>query len=722
MGVRAVITGTVQGVGFRPSVYRLAETMGRSGSVRNDGASVVIELDRDDGFIDALMHSLPPLAEVESVTLCEAEVPPGTGFSISESSDGTGGVGIPADTAVCPRCLAEMRSDGRRGGYPFTTCTECGARFTLMRSMPYDRARTSMSEFPVCPECGREYDDPADRRFHHQTVCCPACGPSYRLLDRDGSEIPGDPISAFAEGLDDGRIGIAKSWGGMHICASIDRVAELREWYRRQYKPFAVMVRDKEAVRRYGDPTPWELEEMTSPRRPIVLIRKRGCVPKEVSPGLDTVGMFLPYTGMHHLLFDRLETDALIMTSANLPGEPMVLDDRDVMSMGADMYLLHNQEIVNRADDSVIKMLDDRTYFLRKSRGHIPSYIDIPLHGSAIAVGPQENITATVAVGGRMHTTQHIGNAESIGVTEYLNEAVRSLMSMTGCEPQAVAVDLHPGYANRRVGMRIAEECDAETVEVQHHWAHCASLMADNGLDTIAALAVDGTGHGTDGQAWGGEVMTADLSSFIRTAHLEYIPLIGGDAALRDIRRLMFAIDSINGSEAAYVTDQEASVFSKMAAGSVRTSSLGRVMDALAYRLGVCTMRTYDGEPAMRLEPLLERGRRLDGFETSVRNGIVGISHLFADIPADAKACDVAVSIVGSIVDAMTDCACDAAADLGMNEIGLTGGVSYSLPVSRMFVNRVRRNGMTPVLHRRVPNGDGGISVGQAAIALRRVS
>ncbi len=719
MGVRAVITGTVQGVGFRPSVYRLAEAMGRSGSVRNDGASVVIELDRDDGFIDALLHSLPPLAKVESISVSETDVASGTGFSISESSAGAGGVGIPADTAVCPRCLAEMRSDGRRGGYPFTTCTECGARFTLMRSMPYDRARTSMSGFPVCPECGREYDDPTDRRFHHQTVCCPVCGPSYRLLDKEGVEIPVDPVSAFAEGLDDGRIGIAKSWGGMHICASIDRVAELREWYRRRYKPFAVMVRDEEAVRRYGDPTPWELEEMTSPRRPIVLVRKRDCVPEEVSPGLDTVGMFLPYTGMHHLLFDRLKTDALIMTSANLPGEPMVLDDRDVMSMGADMYLLHNQEIVNRADDSVIKMLDDRTYFLRKSRGHIPSYIDIPLNGSAIAVGPQENITATVSVNGRMHTTQHIGNAESIGVVEYLDEAVRSLMDMTGCRPQMVAMDLHPGYTNRKVAKRIAEECDAGVIEVQHHWAHCASLMADAGIYEMAALAVDGTGHGTDGAAWGGEVMTSDLQSYERVAHLEYIPLIGGDAALKDIRRLRFAIDRINGEESQFVTDKEASVFSKMIGNSVMTSSLGRVLDAVSYSLGVCEQRTYDGEPAMRLEPLLERGRRLGGFDTSVDNGVIGTAHLFQDIPKNARKEDVAVSIVGSIVDTMTDCACDAAEKKGLKHIGITGGVSYSLPISRMFRDRVIRNGFIPVLHRRVPNGDGGISVGQAAIALK---
>ena len=718
MGVRLTITGTVQGVGFRPCVYRLAQSMGLNGSVRNDGASVVIELDRDDGFVDALRESLPPLARIESVSKEPADVI-AKGFSIDRSSFSGSGIGIPTDTAVCPECLKEMRSEGRRKGYPFTTCTNCGARFTLMETMPYDRARTAMSSFPKCPECGREYDDPGDRRFHHQTVCCPVCGPSYRLTDSKGNEIPGDPIAEFAAGIDAGKIGIAKSWGGMHICASIDRVSKLREWYRRRYKPFAVMVRDEDTVFKYADPTESELREMTSPHRPIVLVNKRETVPEEVSPGLDTVGMFLPYSGMHFLLFDHLKTDAVIMTSANLPGEPMVLDDRDALEMGADMYLLHNQRIINRADDSVVKMLEDRTYFLRKSRGHIPSYIDIPLNGSAIAVGPQENITATVSVNGRMHTTQHIGNAESIGVVEYLDEAVRSLMDMTGCRPQMVAMDLHPGYANRKVAKRIAEECDAEVIEVQHHWAHCASLMADAGIYEMAALAVDGTGHGTDGAAWGGEVMTSDLSSYDRVAHLEYIPLIGGDAALKDIRRLRFAIDRINGEESQFVTDTEASVFSKMIGNSVMTSSLGRVLDAVSYSLGVCEQRTYDGEPAMRLEPLLERGRRLEGFDTSVDNGVIGTAHLFQDIPKNARKEDVAVSIVSSIVDTMTDCACDAAAKKGLKHIGITGGVSYSLPISRMFRDRVIRNGFIPVLHRRVPNGDGGISVGQAAIALK---
>ena len=376
--MRFVIRGTVQGVGFRPTVYRVAKAMGLRGTVRNDGASVIIETDGDASFLDRLRAELPALAFIESAECIDHRLPDSVkGFSIIQSGNSGHGVGIPTDTAICDRCLEEMRGTGRRSGYPFTTCTECGARFTLMESNPYDRERTSMREYPMCPECGSEYADPADRRFHHQTVCCPVCGPSYRLIDGKGDPIPGDPLRTFARMVDEGKFGIAKSWGGMHICASIDHVQVLREWYGREQKPFAIMVRDVETVMKYSDPTESELREMTSPHRPIVLVRKRDTVPESVSPGLDTVGMFLPYTGMQYLLFDHLKHDAAVVTSANVPGEPMILNDEDIMELKADMYLLHNQRIVNRADDSVMKLFGDRRYYLRKSRGHIPSYIGI---------------------------------------------------------------------------------------------------------------------------------------------------------------------------------------------------------------------------------------------------------------------------------------------------------------------------------------------------------
>lgn len=719
--MRFIICGTVQGVGFRPTVYRVARSLNLKGRVYNNGAYVTIETDGDESFIDALRRELPPLAQIDSVECTDYDLPEDvTDFSISLSDSRGHGVGIPTDTAICSRCLAEMRGGGRRSGYAFTTCTECGARFTLMETNPYDRERTTMRDFPKCPDCGSEYIDPMDRRFHHQTVCCPRCGPSYRLIDSEGNAIEGDPVSVFASMIDDGRFGIVKSWGGMHICASLDRVDELREWYGRRRKPFAIMVRDLETVFKYAEPTESEVRELTSPNRPIVLVRKKDTLPESVSPGLDTVGLFLPYTGMQHILFDRMDHDAAIMTSANVPGEPMILNDEDIMELGADMYLLHNQRIANRADDSVVKLFGDNRYLLRKSRGHVPSYIRVGMNGDVAAVGPQENLTASVSRNGCIHTTQHIGNGESVGVIDYLETATDSLVSMLGCEPRIVAMDMHPGYSNRRYARALAERTGADLVEVQHHWAHCASLMAEHGLGETVALALDGTGYGSDGNAWGGESMYASTKGFTRLAHLQYIPLIGGDRALHDIRRLRFAADLINGSDTPYIDDGTAELFSKIARNSAMTSSMGRFLDALSYSLGVCDQRTYDGEPAMKMEPLLRRGSRIDGFETELRNGEVLTAHMFSEI-GDQDPCDIAYTMVDNIIGRLVESAADEASKRGIRTIGLTGGVSYSIPISAMFASHARELGFEAVLHDRVPNGDGGVSVGQAYIALGRI-
>ncbi|MDD4668970.1 MAG: carbamoyltransferase HypF, partial [Candidatus Methanomethylophilus sp.] len=645
------------------------------------------------------------------------------GFSILGSSGGLGGgASIPTDTAICPNCLRDLRA-GRRKGYPFTSCTDCGPRFTLLRSLPYDRQATAMAAFPPCPACAHEYADPQDRRFHHQTVCCADCGPHYFLTDRDGRELPGDPIAEFARRLDAGQIGIAKSWGGMHICCILPQTMHMRAWYRRAQKPFAVMVRDIETARKYGDPTPAEERELQSPHRPIVLVHKRSGAPwmDEVSPDLDTVGLFLPYTGMQYLLFDALKQDALIMTSANIPGEPMILDDNDVRVLGADMYLLHNQEIVNRADDSVVRLCGDDTFFIRKSRGSIPSSLDGNPVGDVVGVGAQENLAGAVAAAGRIWPTQHIGDGSGIGVPEYLEQAVRFQMSLVGCRPQVVAEDLHPGYANRRFAHRLAEEHGAELIDVQHHWAHAAALMTDRGRDRLTVISVDGTGYGADGQAWGGEVLSCDYHDYRRVAHLAYLPLLGSERALCDLRRLKFAVDALNGTENRDFTDREASVLYKLMRHSIGSSSLGRVLDTLSYALGICQKRTYDGEPAMKLEPLLARGHPVDGFCTEAVDGVIPTAPLFIQLAHCQNKADAAYSAVNAVMKALTDAACDDALAHGEKEVGITGGCSYDVPIVRMAERAAAARGCALLWHRRVPNGDGGISTGQAAIALRRL-
>lgn len=714
--MRIVISGTVQGVGFRPAVYRAAVRAGASGTVRNDGSRVVIDTDDGDGLMDELLSDLPPLARIDGVEREDLAYDGPDGFSIAPS-DGSGkGASVPADSAICDRCVQDIMSDGRRRLYPFTTCTDCGPRFTLLKGMPYDRGLTSMDAFPVCPDCGREFSSPGDRRFHHQTIACPACGPSYRLETTDGV-FADDPIGRLAGILDSGGRAVVKGWGGTHICCITGRIPELRSWYGRERKPFAVMARDMCALRRFADPTPDEERMLLSPGRPIVLCRKvRSEESEAASPGLDNIGVFLPYTGMHHLLFSRMDHDALVMTSANPPGEPMAVDDADARGIPADAWLLHDQIIVNRADDTVLRMLGGRTQYIRRSRGAVPYSLETGSDVQAVALGAQENLTGSVAADGRIWPTQHIGNGEKIGVPEFLEEAVRTQMALVGCEPQVIAVDLHPGYANRPLGRKLAEENGAELIEVQHHWAHAASLMADNGMDRCTVLALDGTGHGDDGAAWGGEVLDADYSGYRRVAHLQYIPLLGNEKALYDIRRLAFAVDAINGVENRDFGDRDASVLMKMMGRSVETSSMGRILDALSYRLGACSRRTYDGEPAMCLEPLLNRGGRIDGYAARSIGGVVQTAELFARIDPGDRPEDVAYSIVLGIVEELVALACEASD----GPIGLSGGVSCNGAIARMFEDTVIRAGRVPVLHRSVPNGDGGISVGQAAIAARR--
>jgi hydrogenase maturation protein HypF len=400
----------------------------------------------------------------------------------------------------------------------------------------------------------------------------------------------------------------------------------------------------------------------------------------------------------------------------------MITDPQDALRLGADWYLLHNQEIVNRADDSVLRMCGDSVFYLRKSRGAIPSYYETGLKGDAAAVGAQENLAGAVARNGRIYPTQYVGNGEKVGVEEYLEEAIRRQMDFTGCEPSAVAMDMHPAYGNRAFAKLLAKECGAQLFEVQHHHAHAVSLMVDAGIDDgLTVLALDGTGHGDDGASWGGEVMSCTMQSYERLAHLQYLPLIGGQKAVTDIRRLRLAIDMANGVESdTGFSDSELAVLTKLANKSVKSSSFGRFLDTIAYSLGVCKTRTYDGEPAMKLERLLAHGKLIDGFKTETVNGEIMTAPLFANL-GKASPADEAYSAVHAVLAEMVESAAEAAESRGEKRIGITGGVSYDVPIVRMAEELAHARGMELVIHSRVPNGDGGISTGQAASVLSRL-
>jgi hydrogenase maturation protein HypF len=502
------------------------------------------------------------------------------------------------------------------------------------------------------------------------------------------------------------------------------------------------MFRDIDTVRGYAEVDGHAEKLITSMQRPIVLLPRKANCPELLSPGLGNAGCYLPYSGLHCILFDRMRADALIMTSANPAGEPMLLENEEAFTLGLDFYLLHNRKIINRCDDSVVIPFRGRKLFIRKSRGWVPDGIPVPYTERILAMGAERNVTSAVSKEGKLYASQYIGNATRYNVGLFQDHATRYMMRLLGIpKAETVVVDLHPQYATRRLGLDMAKEFHARTAEVQHHWAHAASLMLDNALgaeERILCLSVDGAGFGPDGTVWGGEVLLAGYGRYERVGTLELFPLIGGDAAVKDPPRLVFGLLERLGiahdlwDRHRLIDDQKAELLRKMLKGGPMTSSLGRLLDAVACCLGFGTQRTYDGEPAMRLERHIAIGKPLFQFEHGEpgHDGgrgarVVEVAPLFrqlydymqrAERNERARA-DLARSFVESVVRQMVDIAADRAEQEGIRRIGLTGGVSYNLPFCEIAVRRIEERGLEPLLHDRIPNGDGGISAGQNVIA-----
>jgi hydrogenase maturation protein HypF len=730
---RLFLFGTVQGVGFRPTVHRVATGLGLVGHVRNNGANVEVCIpggrEEAEAFLRDLRAELPPLAEITSYDVEDGE-PKGDHFVIIPSSEGPRLSIIPPDTAICERCMEEFSDPAdKRFRHPFLNCTDCGARFSVIRDLPYDRPLTSMSPFAMCADCEAEYRDPLTRRFHAQTTNCPVCAPRYKLLDRSGRELAGDPFEGFAAQVSEGGLGVMKGWGGMHIVALPGATDALRERYRRPAKPFALMVRDLEAARRIADIEPGEVEVLTSHVRPIVLVHKRDPEAIQgVAPGLGNVGVMLPYTPSQMLLFQHLDTDALVFTSANLPGEPIVITREQALALDLDVYLLHDREIIQRADDSVVKVRGDRRMFIRRSRGVVPTPVTAGHDRSVLAVGAQLNVVAALSREGKMFLTQYIGDSGRHPTQRFLDDAVAHFRRMFGIDDiEAVAADMHPRYSTLRVARRWAEEEDVPLVKVQHHHAHAASLLLDTGTEEAVVLTVDGLGYGPDGVLWGGEVLAADRSAYERVAHLEEMPMVGGESAVHDPRRLVWAAHHKLGRDdwaPGVASVEEDRVWSKAIAQAPKTTGMGRFLDLVSVYLNVADRMTYDGEPAMRLEILLEKGHHRPewGFQvqrtTSGRIGTLSVlDTLFGlSIGTEQDRCDAAHCAVDAVVSGLADAAADEAEARGV-PVGVTGGVAYSLPILNMVADRVESRGLEILLHDRIPPGDGGISAGQALVA-----
>jgi len=750
---RAVVrvTGVVQGVGFRPFVYRQAADAGLDGYVRNtgDGVDAVFEGPREavESVVGAIRTDNPPLARVEGVDVGWTQPADADSFEIRDSdSDGGTGVPVPPDTGVCKQCLADIRDpDSQYYGYWATACVDCGPRFTVVRDVPYDRTRTAMANFPMCEDCRERYETPTDRRYHAQTIACQSCGPTLRFQTDDSVvATEQDAIRHAGQCLADGDLLAVRGIGGTHlVCeATVPAVERLRERTRRPAKPFALMAPSVDAVRSFAAVDDDSETVLTDIRRPIVLLERESDADwlDTVAPGLATVGVMLPYAGAHHLLFDHVE-GPLVMTSANMPGEPMVttVDGiRDKLENVVDAALVHDRDIVARCDDSVVRVVDGTRRFLRRSRGWTPEALPNPAAEDGVspvlAVGPERDATVAVADADRVVLSQHVGDVDDPATLGFHRETVAHLTNLTGIDPSVVACDMHPNFLTHSEAERYVEDGLDGPVTVQHHHAHAAALLAEHDRSRAVVVTADGTGYGPDGTVWGGEVLDATLADFERVGGLGSFPIPGGEAAVEYPARTLvglledtetvddrlLATGAVESRSEAHVVRQQA----RQGVHTPETSSAGRFLDAVAALVGACGRRCYEGEPAQRLETLAREGsvRELSvPFGERSGDRVVATGELLRTLAAlPAPSADVAATAQDALARGLGKIAVETANERGVDAVGLTGGVAYNSAISRRVRELVESAGLDVLLPDRLPPGDGGIAYGQAVVATAR--
>jgi hydrogenase maturation protein HypF len=735
---------------------------GLAGFIGNDTDGVTIEVEgpaeRLKAFLGRLRAEAPPLARIDSIAARELDATGEGGFRIVASEVlGRVSTGIPADAATCPDCLRELLDPkDRRYHYPFLNCTNCGPRFTITRRIPYDRPQTSMARFRMCAACQAEYEDPLNRRFHAQPNACWECGPRVWLAGADGAEIAaGDAVAATIDRLLAGEIVAIKGIGGFHL--SVDATNEsavmrLRERKRRYGKPLAVMVRDLEAARGACALTAEEESLLTTSARPIVLARKRdGCgVADAVAPGIPWLGVYLPYAPLQHLLFADRRVRALVMTSANLSEEPIAIDNDEARArLGAiaDVFLMHDREILQRCDDSVAAVVDGAPQLIRRARGFVPLGVELPaaLQLEApplLAVGGHLKNVFALARGRFVYQSQHLGDLENLTGLEFFTESLKHLMRTFEIEPEIVVHDLHPGYLSTGWAKEWAAARGLELIPVQHHHAHVAGCMAEHGIgDEAIGLALDGTGYGSDGRIWGGEVLISRLDGFERFANLEYLPMPGGEAAIREPWRMAFAalrtagFDVEQAATLVGASEREARVLDRMIERGVNaplTSSLGRLFDAVA---AVVLVRRpprridYEAQAAIELEGLAIDEPDEPGYEMELIGGDwerrepvrIGAGPLWRalieDLRSGVKKAQIAARFHAGVAAGFVRAAALARAATGLEQVMLTGGCMHNRRLERLLRTGLEKEGFKVFQHRRVSPGDGGLSYGQAVVA-----
>lgn len=759
MRLKLNVSGIVQGVGFRPFIYRTAVKYGLAGYVCNMGdAGVDILLEGTYEAIDRFMVDLtfekPPLARIDQIKRTEL-----TGenifsdFTIYKSSEETENSGsiIPPDIAICNQCLLELRNPKNpRYDYFFITCTDCGPRFTIIERLPYDRENTTMREFPFCGFCQKEYIDPANRRFHAQTIACPNCGPKAYLADNKGEQIQdANPIRTAGKLLSEGRILAIKGYGGFHIAASTvleEPLLRLRETKHRLEKPFAIMTKNIDTAKSLGEVNLEEQELLTSPQRPIVLLNKSPHynLSKYVAPNLHNLGVMLPYTGLHYMLFDQVTDTSFVMTSANPANEPIIKDNDvaiELLSGTVDFFLFHDRRIAHRCDDSVMRVHGTYPVFIRRSRGYAPTPLRLKQKTKhcIVGLGGELNGTSTVLFDDKAFISQHIGDVENIETQSFLKEATDHLQRLTNTHAEAVACDLHPKFNTTHLAREISESNRLPLVQVQHHHAHAAALMAEHGLEKIVALVCDGYGYGSDGSAWGGEILHCASSSpeFSRLGHLEHQLLLGGDLASRYPIRLAASMLSkadvdvkewlMQNSNLLSYGEMEAELILNQlqkGTGGTQTTSCGRVLDAVSALLGICIVRSYEGEPAMKLESMAWRGKDVLKLKPQIFGNILGTSYLLKSIHdglGKFSIPDLAYSAHVYLANGLAALAIEQAREEGTKNVGFTGGAACNQILAQTMRKTVEAARLQFYVNESIPAGDGGVSFGQAIVASKTV-
>jgi hydrogenase maturation protein HypF len=744
--LKVSVRGVVQGVGFRPFVYRLASELGLRGWVLNSAQGVFIEIEGDrqslQNFLVRLELEKPPLASIHSL---ETSFLDSTGYEEFQirhcNQDGPMTVLVMPDIATCADCLREILDPGnRRYRYPFTNCTNCGPRFTIIDSLPYDRPNTSMARFEMCPDCLQEYNNPLDRRFHAQPIACPKCGPRLELWDWKGESIAqqDDALHQAVEALLNGKIVAMKGLGGFHLIVKAQNeiaVRDLRLRKRREEKPFALMYPSLEAVHDDCMVSELEARSLLSPECPIVLLERRSRserLASSIAPSSGCFGVMLPYTPLHHLLMREISAP-IVATSGNVRDEPICTDEREALQRLkgiADFYLVHDRPIVRHVDDSIVRIICGRESVLRRARGYAP----LPVHVReplpvVLALGAHLKNNVALSIGKEVFISQHIGDLETSQAFSAFQKVASDLQHLYGTSADLIACDLHPDYLSTKYASQLTEK----PVRVQHHWAHVLACIAENELDPpVLGVAWDGTGYGTDGTIWGGEFLLCEGEGFERVAHVRKFRLPGGSAAIREPRRAAVGVlheawgnEGVQSRGTAPVFEfsgADLAILKQMLAKGINspvTSSVGRLFDAVASLIGLRQRVTFEGQAAMELEYLVDQSIE-ESYLFQLEDGpplIVNWEPLLEGILADVDRCESVGAISAKFHNALVEAIVSVAHRVGVPQIALTGGCFQNRYLTERAVRRLRECGFKPCWHQRIPPNDGGIALGQVVAA-----